>query len=82
MIQINPTQIPLRNAEVNFITMRSEFDLGGETSRVFWQVYDVEKQPITSGTIEVDSDTHLAWAEDDSFIIDFTLNNLGLTIKD
>ena len=78
MIQINPTQIPLRNAEANFITMRSEFHLGTETSRVFWQVYDVEKQPITSGTIEVDSDTHLAWGVDDSVIEDYVLNQLNL----
>lgn len=78
MIPIKPTQIPLRNAEANFISMRSEFDLGAETSRVFWQLFDAEQKAITSGTVEIDSKTHFSWVENDSVIENYVINQLNL----
>lgn len=78
MIEIKPTPIPLRNSEANYITMRSEFDLGAETSRVFWIVHDSARRPIANGTVDIDADTHLSWGEDDKHIEDYVLNQLNL----
>ena len=78
MTQIQPIQIPLRNETAEFIKMRSEFDLNAETSRVFWQVFNSEQQPITSGMIEIPSEVHEAWTSDDTHIEDYVLEKLNL----
>lgn len=78
MIAIKPTQIPLRNAEANFISMRSEFNLNTDTSIVQWFLYDSERKPITNGAVEIPSETHLAWGVDDSIVEDYVLEQLNL----
>ena len=78
MIQIKPKEIGLPPTEATQLSLRSEFEIGAETSRLFWQVFDVDNNQILYGNLDVDYATHLNWGTDDTIIEDYALNNLGL----
>jgi len=77
-IAIKPIMKGLPPVEITQLALRSEFEIGAETSRLFWQVFDVDNNQILYGNLNVDPATHLNWSTDDTIIEDFALNNLGL----
>lgn len=80
MIAIKPTQIPLRSSEAHFIKMRAEFDLKTDNSLVQWFVYDSEQQPITNGAIDIPTEVHNEWHDDDTIIEDYVLKELKIEL--
>lgn len=78
MIQIQPIKIGLPSKEGTQLALRTEFTIGEDTSRLFWQIFDAENNQLGCGNIEVGAETHANWGEDDTIIEDYAINFLGL----
>jgi hypothetical protein len=78
MTQIQPTNLGLPPIEAIAITIRAEFNLGGDSSRVFWRVFDVDNNQLLSGNLYIPSLIHNAWGVDDSVVEDYVLTQLNL----
>lgn len=76
MIQIQP--INLLEKEATQIVINVQLQTGGETSTAFYTLKDSEGGYLYDNIIQIPSEVHSLWAEDDSVIEDYVLETLNL----
>jgi len=76
MIQIQPINIIGKQATQ--IVINVQLQTGAETSTAFYTLKDSEGGYLYDGIIQIPSEVHSLWAEDDSVIEDYVLEQLKL----
>jgi hypothetical protein len=76
MIQIKP--INILGKEATFLHINVQLQTGGETSTAFYTLKDSEGGYLYDNIIQIPSEVHSLWAEDDSVIEDYVLETLNL----
>lgn len=82
MIQIEPIQVGLKKKDATqFNVAPMNIQLFAESCGSYWQIFDEENNQLDNGNLDIPSEIYLNWGEDDNIIVDYAIEQLGLTRK-
>lgn len=79
MIQIQPVNYPLgKGTATKLQVIANSFDLLAPTISVQWLIFTNENEQLDSGYVILTEDEYQEWADDNNYVIDIVLDELGL----
>jgi len=79
--KIQPVTIPTKGSGTNFGMRVVGYEVGSTSATFYWYVQTDEGNNIIDGNLSMSSPEIDSWGTDDSYVIDWALNQLGF-IKD
>ena len=79
---IQPITIPTKGTGDKFIIRVVSYSLGSTSAQFYWAVMHIEEESslvILDGNINMSSPEIDSWGTDDSYVIDWALNELNFT---
>lgn len=82
MIQIEPVLLGLKKKDATQLNVAPmNIALFAESCGSYWQLFDEDGSKLDDGNMEIPSEIYLNWGEDDNIIVDYAIEQLGLTRK-
>jgi hypothetical protein len=75
--KIQPTFAGFPQEEATEIEITVRFDLGAKTSQ-YWVLLNEDSQKVADGNIDIPEEILSQWGTDDTLVLDYILEQLGL----